>query len=146
MIIYTMGFTQKSARKFFELIKKNQIDILLDIRLNNKSQLAGFTKGDDLSYFLSKICQCKYQYCDEYAPTKDIMEDYKTNKITWDDYVDRYTWLIRSKNVLEKFPETVKDYENICLLCSEPTPEHCHRKLLAEMLAENNPTWIIKHI
>ncbi len=70
MKIYTIGFTQKSAKQFFELIKKNNINILLDIRLNNKSQLAGFTKGDDLEYFLSEICNCEYKHCLEYAPTK----------------------------------------------------------------------------
>ncbi len=69
MVLYTIGFTQKSAQQFFELIKSNSIEILVDIRLNNKSQLAGFTKGDDLRYFLDEICDCKYQHCVEYAPT-----------------------------------------------------------------------------
>ena len=74
MKIFTIGFTKKNARQFFELLKVNEIDIVLDIRLNNKSQLAGFTKGEDIQYFLSEICHCDYQHCLEFAPTKGILD------------------------------------------------------------------------
>ena len=75
MILFTIGFTQKSAETFFELIKENQIELLIDVRLNNKSQLAGFSKGTDIDYFLKEICNCKYMHCQEYAPTKEILDD-----------------------------------------------------------------------
>ena len=94
MNLYTIGFTKKSARAFFELLKKIEIELLLDIRLNNKSQLAGFTKGDDLCYFLSEICNCKYRHCLEYAPTKDILDGYKKKNISWNEYEEMYTNLI----------------------------------------------------
>lgn len=147
MTIYTIGFTQKSAKKFFELIKKNNIEILLDIRLNNKSQLAGFTKGDDLQYFLSEICHCEYKHCLEYAPTKDILDDYKKKQITWNEYVERYNCLMEKRANYLDFAKEFAQYSNICLLCSEPTPEQCHRRLIAEMIAKSKPDLIsINHI
>lgn len=147
MKFYTIGFTQKSAKQFFELIKNNNINILLDIRLNNKSQLAGFTKGDDLEYFLSEICNCKYKHCLEYAPTKDILNDYKNKHITWDEYVKRYTDLMNQRANYTNFSNEFSEYTNICLLCSEPTPEHCHRRLIADMIVNNNSHQIsVEHI
>jgi len=147
MTIYTIGFTQKSAKKFFELIKKNNIEFLLDIRLNNKSQLAGFTKGDDLQYFLSEICRCEYKHCLEYAPTKGILDNYKKKQITWDEYVEQYSFLMEKRATYLNFAKEFAHYSNICLLCSEPTPEYCHRRLIAEMIAKSNPTHInVKHI
>ena len=147
MTIFTIGFTKKTAKQFFELIKKNGIDILLDIRLNNKSQLAGFTKGDDLQYFLSEICHCEYRHCLEYAPSKDILDAYQKNVITWDEYVNQYTVLMNQREKHLDFTNQFSHYTNICLLCSEPTPEHCHRRLIAEMIANNSPQQIeIKHI
>ena len=147
MTIYTVGFTKKTAKQFFELIKKHHIEILLDIRLNNKSQLAGFTKGDDLQYFLSEICHCQYKHCLEYAPTKEILNDYQKKLITWDEYVKRYTDLMNQRAKHLDFFNHFSSYTNICLLCSEPTSEHCHRRLIAEMIANNTPHQIeIKHI
>ena len=146
MTLYTIGFTQKSAKQFFELIKKNKINMLVDIRLNNKSQLAGFTKGNDLNYFLSEICNCLYQHGVEYAPTKTILDDYKKKRISWDEYVNMYIPLINGRNAVNKFWNDFGSYENVCLLCSEPTPEHCHRRLLAEVIAASNPQISVKHI
>ena len=145
MNLYTIGFTQKTARQFFELIKTNNIDIVVDIRLNNKSQLAGFSKGDDLEYFLAEICECKYAHCDEYAPTKTLLDDYKKKKTTWDDYTTTYIPLIKKRNGVAKFIEQFGKYNNICLLCSESSPMQCHRRLLAEMVQEVIPV-TIKHI
>ncbi len=87
--IYTMGFTQKNAEKFFKLIKAYNIDILVDIRLNNKSQLAGFTKGEDLKYFLHEICDCEYSHRVDHAATRDIQDGYKKKAITWDQCVEQ---------------------------------------------------------
>ena len=77
MKIYTMGFTQKSAETFFERIKENKIELLIDIRLNNQSQLAGFAKGRDLKYFLDKLCQCGYAHELRFAPEKKLLDEYK---------------------------------------------------------------------
>ena len=84
MNLYTIGFTQKSAEQFFKLIQKNHIQMLLDIRLNNKSQLAGFSKGRDLKYFLAELCHCDYRHYTALAPTSEIMNDYKKKQISWD--------------------------------------------------------------
>ncbi len=146
MVLYTIGFTQKSAQQFFELIKSNNIDMLVDIRLNNKSQLAGFTKGDDLRYFLEEICNCKYQHCIEYAPTKDILDSYKKKTISWDEYVRQYIPLMQKRNAVQKFAERFATYRAVCLLCSEPTPEYCHRRLLSEMIVAEYPELTVKHI
>lgn len=146
MTIYTIGFTQKTAEQFFRLIKDNSINIVLDIRLNNKSQLSGFTKGDDLQYFLSKICQCEYKHCLEYAPTKNILDDYRKKHVTWDEYVKLYTALINERAHYHDFVHEFFKYDNICFLCSEPTSEHCHRRLLAKMIIQNNIQVNLKHI
>lgn len=146
MRIYTIGFTKKNACEFFELIKKNNIEIVLDIRLNNKSQLAGFAKGRDLDYFLSEICNCRYQHCIEFAPTEKILEGYKKGNISWDEYVEQYTTLILKRGDYKNFEDKYSDYKNICLLCSESTAIHCHRRLAAEIIAKDNKQINIKHI
>ncbi len=140
-----MGFTQKNAAEFFSKIKRNNIDILIDIRLNNKSQLAGFTKGQDLEYFLKEICQCKYSHEIMFAPTKDILDRYKKGRITWNEYESEYNALITRRKVEDIFKRKYSEFENVLLLCSEPTPEQCHRRLLAEYLSNGNKE-DIKHI
>lgn len=146
MIVYTIGFTQKSAEEFFELIKSKNIQLLVDIRLNNKSQLAGFTKGEDLRYFLHALCACKYYHGIEYAPTKEILDGYKKKVIDWNEYVKRYIPLMQSRKVTQRFFDNFSKYDSVCLLCSEPTPEKCHRRLLAELLYEANSKIIVKHL
>jgi len=146
MEIYTIGFTKKTARQFFELIKKYQIEILIDIRLNNKSQLSGFTKGIDLEYFLSEICKCKYEHLLEYAPTKDILENYKKNKITWKEYTLKYNKLLELRGDFKNFIKKFKKYKKICLLCSESTADKCHRRLMAEIIKKTDLEIKIIHI
>ena len=146
MILYTIGFTQKTAKQFFELIKVNNIRLLIDIRLNNTSQLAGFTKGKDLEYFLSEICRCAYLHDINYAPTKEILDGYKKNRITWDNYEQQYADLIKQREPYKGFYNMYLDYDNICLLCSEATPTNCHRRLLAEIIKKEFPQIVIKHI
>lgn len=146
MTIYTIGFTKKTAECFFTLLKEHQIQLLVDIRLNNKSQLAGFTKGDDLRYFMNEICNCEYAHCEEYAPTKEILDDYKKKRINWEGYVSQYLPLMERRGAARKFLKRFADYERICLLCSEPTPEHCHRRLLAELIQQEAPDVQIKHL
>lgn len=144
MIIFTMGFAQKNAEKFFELLKENKVEALIDIRLNNKSQLAGFTKGNDLEYFLSKLCDCKYFHELDFAPTKDILDSYKDKKITWDEYEKAFIPLMQKREAKMIFDKKYRKYNSICLLCSEPTAEQCHRRLVAEYIS--NSTDIIRHI
>ncbi len=134
MNIYTMGFTQKNAAEFFNLIKDNKIEVLIDIRLNNKSQLAGFTKGTDLCFFLKSICDCEYQHCVEFAPTKEILDNYKKGIINWDEYEKMFIPLIIKRNISDIFIKKFSKYERVCLLCSEPAADFCHRRLLAEYL------------
>lgn len=146
MIIYTMGFAQKNAKRFFELIKKFNIELLIDIRLNNKSQLAGFTKGEDLEYFLNTICNCQYTHKIEFAPTKEILDDYRKGVISWEEYENRFIPLLKSRECVNNFTEKFGKYNNVCLLCTEPTPEQCHRRLVAEEIAKANENTIIRHI
>ena len=134
MDIYTMGFTQKTAEQFFEKIKKNEIEILVDVSLNNQSQLAGFTKGKDLSYFLKELCHCKYDHNISYAPTKEILQAYKKETISWSEYEEKYVELLIKRKVEKDFENKYLKYSKVLLLCSEPTPECCHRRLLAEYL------------
>lgn len=132
MKIFTIGFTQKSAEQFFGLISKNEIELLIDVRLNNQSQLAGFTKGRDLEFFLKKICNCKYDHNTIFAPTKEILDSYKKQQMSWDDYVVQYNLLIEKHNVEKIFLKKYTEFDKILLLCSEVTAENCHRRLLAE--------------
>ena len=146
MTLYTIGFTKKSAREFFTLIKENGIDLLVDIRLNNKSQLAGFTKSDDLEYFLEIICNCAYAYCEEFAPTKEILNAYKNKELDWTEYEKKYRDTMNERKDYVKFADRFASYKRIVLLCSEPTAERCHRRLLSEMLCEINPDMVLHHI
>lgn len=135
MHIYTIGFTKKTAEQFFEKIKSNNIQIVIDVRLNNQSQLAGFTKGKDLAYFLKIICNCLYEHQVKFAPTKEILTSYKKDSISWEEYVIQFNNLIELRDMNTFFQEKYMQYENVLLLCSEATPENCHRRLLAEKFA-----------
>lgn len=146
MELYTMGFTQKSAEQFFSLVKKNNIELLIDVRLNNQSQLAGFTKGRDLKFFLEKICDCRYVHEEMFAPTKDILADYKKKLISWPEYVSKFDVLLQRRPIEKLFLKHAGSYDRVLLLCSEPTPECCHRRLVAEYLTKNVPDVTIKHI
>ena len=138
MKIYTIGFTQKSAEEFFGLLKKNDVKTLLDIRLNNSSQLAGFAKSRDLRYFLSEIIGVNYEEDIEFAPTKEILDDYKKKNINWKEYEDKYKRLLANRDIrgriLEKYSN---NFNNVCLLCSEAEATKCHRRLAAEFIKES---------
>ena len=138
MTLFTIGFTKKSAEEFFETLKKNKVKLVVDVRLNNRSQLAGFTKDRDLRYFLDKICTAQYIHCEEYAPTKDLLDRYHKKTTSWDEYVTEYRNIMENRKVCEKFMDRFSYADRVCLLCSETTPEQCHRRLLAEMIKEKN--------
>lgn len=138
MKLYTIGFTKKSAHEFFTLLKNAGITILLDTRLNNVSQLAGYTKKDDLNFFTHSILGAKYLHSTNLAPTKQILEGYKKGEISWERYEIEYNALLEKRDIKSYFP-TLADLnkEKICLLCSEHTAQNCHRRLLAEYLRDN---------
>lgn len=132
MKTFTIGFTQKGARKFFTLIKDNQVSRIIDVRLNNASQLSGFAKRDDLKYFLFELCNADYVHIEDLAPTKDMLSDYKKKIITWERYEDKFINLISQRNIERSIDKSLLN--NGCLLCSEHEPHHCHRRLVAEYL------------
>lgn len=132
MIIYTIGFTQKSAEQFFKLIKANGVELLIDVRLNNSSQLAGFSKGSDLKYFLREICAAGYIHCREYAPTKELLSGYQKKTISWEEYTKQFDEILNSREACKRFPDRFSDFNKVCLLCSEPNADRCHRRLVAE--------------
>jgi uncharacterized protein (DUF488 family) len=128
--IYTIGYTHKTAKIFFEKLINNKIMTLIDIRLNNKSQLAGFTKMPDLQYFLKKLCDIDYLYMSQFAPTKEMLDAYKTKRIDWSDYEYKFNMLIKERNIEKEVNLSILN--NSCLLCSEEMPNKCHRRLVAE--------------
>jgi uncharacterized protein (DUF488 family) len=134
MTIYTIGFTKKSAEKFFTLLKESGARRLADVRLNNSSQLAGFSKRDDLKFFVKAICGMEYVHLEQLAPTQDILDAFKKEKGDWGEYEKRFLSLMRERRVEETVSREVVD--GACLLCSEETAEHCHRRLVAEYLRE----------
>lgn len=146
MNIFTMGFTQKRAEEFFSKIRANHIDLVLDIRLNNNSQLAGFTKGRDLVYFLKELCQAEYVHGEIFAPTKQLLTKYKHGDISWEEYESVYADLYKSRHMPEYFQVKFSGYNNILLLCSEATAEKCHRRLLAEGLQSDIEGIEIHHL
>jgi uncharacterized protein (DUF488 family) len=134
MNIFTIGYAKKSAETFFETVKANHIDVLVDIRLYNSSQLAGFSKSRDLKYFLRQICDCDYIWASIFAPTSSLLDSCKSGHIDWSEYEKGYNELIKVRDGLDFF-EDFRD-KRVCLLCAEATPEHCHRRLLAERVAD----------
>jgi uncharacterized protein (DUF488 family) len=130
--LFTIGFTQKTAQKFFETLVKSGVKRVIDTRLNNVSQLAGFTKKSDLEYFLQKIGNIEYTHIIELAPTKDILDEYKKNKGDWAVYEQKFLRLIAEREIEKKFNPEILD--GGCLLCSEAKPHQCHRRLVAEYL------------
>lgn len=139
MKIYTIGFTKKLAEDFFSILKRNSISMLIDIRLNNASQLAGFSKGTDLKFFLKELCEIDYTHDIKLAPTKEILDDYKKNKITWSQYEKRFNDLLTCRNITKHLNNYLTQSRDICLLCSESTPENCHRRLVAEYVEKHFP-------
>lgn len=130
MEIYTIGFTHKSAEEFFGLLRGAGIRHLLDIRLHNSSQLAGFTKQSDLAYFLREICAASYEHQPLLAPTAEILNAYRQDK-DWEAYERNFRALLGTRRA-----ETLYSLESLAtptvLLCSEANADHCHRRLVAE--------------
>jgi uncharacterized protein (DUF488 family) len=134
MKVFTIGFTKKTAEQFFTRLRQAEVARLVDIRLNNVSQLAGFAKRDDLRFFLREICGIDYVHITELAPTQDILDEYKKNGGDWAAYQREFLDLMAQRKVEETVPKAIID--GGCLLCSEATPEYCHRRLVAEYLRD----------
>ena len=147
MDIFTIGSSGKSYDTFTTLINYYKIQMLLDIRLKNNSSLLGFTRERDLPSILRDKCSCKYEHCANYAPTKELLTSWRKKLITWEEYEEQYRALMIERNAVKDFIVRFNElYDVVCLLCSEPTPEHCHRRLLAEMIADALPGTEVIHI
>ena len=135
MKLYTIGFTQKRAEVFFGLLHLNGIQRLVDIRLNPSGQLSGFAKQEDLPYFLSRLANgCQYIHLPELAPTKEILEDYRSG-LSWPQYEQRFLALMDERRIPQTLNQSDFQHQVSCLLCSEAKPEKCHRRLVAERMA-----------
>lgn len=132
--LFTIGFTRKSAQRFFELLRSSGAQRIVDVRLNNVSQLAGFAKRDDLRYFAQAICQIDYVHVPELAPTQDILDAFKKHGGDWDEYARLFLELMEERRIEETVaPELL---HRGCLLCSEDKPDNCHRLLVAQYLQQ----------
>lgn len=134
--LYTIGFTKKSAEQFFELLKDNHVKKLVDVRISNSSQLAGFAKGKDLAYFVKQICGIPYEHIEDFAPTKDLLDRWHKQEVTWPEYEQIYLAMLKERDILRK--HGIKAFNGACFLCSEETPEQCHRRLLAEYMQKHS--------
>lgn len=135
MNIWTIGFTKKSASEFFELIQGAAVKRVVDVRLNNVSQLAGFAKREDLKFFLKKICDVEYVHLPDLAPTQTLLDDYKKHGGDWAAYESSFLELMRERKIEETISKDT--LEGACLLCSEDKPHRCHRRLVAEYLRQH---------
>jgi uncharacterized protein (DUF488 family) len=145
MEIYTIGFTQTSAEHFFGRLAAAGIERLLDVRLNNSSQLAGFAKAQDLPFFLYELVHAQYQHEPLLAPTQDMLDEYKKRKGDWSAYEKGFLELMAERKVEMRLSATSFDIPT-ALLCSEATPEHCHRRLVCEYLAAHWPNVRAVHL
>ena len=144
MKVFTIGFTKKSAREFFGKLRRPGLARLVDVRLNNVSQLAGFSKRDDLQFFCEAILSIGYLHVPELAPTQAMLDEYKKSHGSWPGYEKKFLDLLTERRAEDAVARGVID--GGCLLCSEATPENCHRRLVAEYLRSKWGGLEIEHI
>ena len=143
--INTIGFTQKSAENFFTLFRNSKTKLLIDVRINNVSQLAGFAKKNDLKFFLKELCNADYQHIPELAPTDNLLKSYKKGELSWEKYEYEFLNLMAKRNVEKLVNANLLN--NSCLLCSEHKPHFCHRRLIVEYLNNNSDFKLeVKHL
>ena len=145
MEVYSIGFTKKSAAEFFRLLRSVGIRRLIDVRLNNLSQLAGFTKRDDLKFLLQELCAAEYHHEPLFAPTAELLTAYRKKKISWNDYESAFVSLLEGRRVESRVDRALFDGPAV-LLCSEPQPERCHRRLVLEYLRSRWEAFEIRHL
>lgn len=141
MKVFTVGFTKTSAENFFGRLKDAGVRRVVDVRLNNRSQLAGFAKRNDIAYFLHELGGIEYVHEPVLAPTQEILDAFKKHKGSWDVYEESFVELMRERRIEENL--TPDSLDGACLLCSEDRPHHCHRRLVVEYLSE---AWPDSHI
>jgi uncharacterized protein (DUF488 family) len=144
MRVFTIGFTKTTAERFFERLRDARVRRVVDVRLNNVSQLAGFAKKDDLRYFLRSICGIDYMHRPELAPTQPILDAYRKHGADWPTYERNFVALMKSRQIERTLSPA--ELQDACLLCSEDKPHHCHRRLVAEYLRERWPDVEIVHL
>jgi len=143
--VCTIGFTQRSAASFFGTLKQAGIRQLIDVRRNNVSQLAGFSKRDDLAFFLREICGAGYRHEPLLAPTQELLDGYRKQQSGWPAYERGFLALLAERRVEDHLPRDLFATPSV-LLCSEPAAEHCHRRLVAEYLRERWDGFEIRHL
>ncbi len=144
MKVFTIGFTKKTAQQFFEALRRSGAKRVVDVRLNNVSQLAGFAKRDDLKFFLKEVCGMDYVHVPDLAPTQELLDEYKKLKGDWKTYEARFLDLMSKRHIEDRIPKDV--VAEGCLLCSEDKPHHCHRRLVAEYLRQHWGNLDISHL
>ena len=142
--LFTIGFTKKSAETFFTTLQNAGVRRVVDVRLNNNSQLAGFSKRDDLAYFLRSIGGIEYVHLLDLAPTQEMFDRYKKGAAGWDAYEREFNDLIKKRRIEDSVAQEL--LHEACLVCSEDRPEHCHRRLVAEHLQRSWHDVTIVHL
>lgn len=144
MNLFTIGFTKKTAETFFETLRRAGVKRVVDVRLNNVSQLAGFAKRDDLRYFLERVCGVEYVQVPDLAPTKPMLDGYRKDHKDWATYERQFLELMQARRIENRISKDIAT--DGCLLCSEDKPHHCHRRLVAEYLRERWGDVDIRHL
>lgn len=142
--LFTIGFTKKSAEEFFSTLREAGVRTVIDTRLNNRSQLAGFAKQQDLEYFLREISGINYDHDLQLAPTPEILTPYRNGTMPWEEYQREFNALLADRAPAND--STQQRFDRACLLCSEHTAEFCHRRLVAEYLQQHWPSMTIRHL
>jgi uncharacterized protein (DUF488 family) len=142
--IYTIGHNKKNLRKFIELLRQAKVTKVIDVRLNNTSQLVGFAKKEDLSFIL-ELVGVEYEHVPQLAPTEELRKKFKQDK-NWDEYKDAYLRLLNERDALTLLEQSSGAKQVLCLLCSEDKPDRCHRRLLAEYIQSHCPDIEICHL
>jgi len=153
MKVFTIGFKGRTAKNFFLTLKNAGVQKLIDVRRRNSSQLAGYSKGEDLKFFLEKCFNISYEHIPEFAPSERLLGEYqnllgkkKFNDSAWAYYVGEFRKEVLSEQIVQRFHEAADDLHVVCLLCSEETAERCHRRLLAEYLKEHLRDIKVEHL
>lgn len=142
--LYTIGFAGKSAEEFFAKLKTAGVKKVVDVRLYPTTLSSGFARKKDLAFFLKNLCGISYQHNPNLAPTEALLKGYKNGSISWAEYQQTYTGLLQARHIGQNLNGEV--LEGVCLLCAEALPDYCHRRLLAEYLAQKDEKIAILHL
>lgn len=134
--LYTIGFTKKTAEQFFTMLENNHVKRVIDVRLNNTSQLQRFSIYPDIKFFLNRF-GIAYEHAKIFTPNPFTFQKYRNNKITWAEYVERFTDLMDERGAVDAIKNLDYDIDRCCLLCAEESAKFCHRRLVAELIVEN---------